>query len=217
MSTTTLCAVAGPSELLWNHLAVMAALVKDSVGRAVALLQQRDDQQVALLFRSATLWRRQELDFEEAAQRCLARLGLADEELAPALCALRIEADLGRLHRDAVGIAERMLLHGPMRDLPLDGLGPAAQEVLHVVDRTLNALKGGDRQAAAGVLEGPSRLPIFRRYLLDALLGKAVGQCPPNAVFLLDAAVGLDRLAERATAIAEGLAARGPAGIFNKD
>ena len=117
-----------------------------------------------------------------------------------------MQADLGRLQREAVVIGERMLLHAPMKDLPLDELEPAAREVLHLVNRTLSALKTCDQEGAACVLEEPTRLPIFRRYLLEALLGRAAGQCPPDAAFLLDATLSLDRLAERASSIAEELA-----------
>lgn len=197
-------------DALVNYLVSMARAAETAVNRAIeALLGERGERTSAIASQIFLLEPRineMEIVIDEHALRLLRKGNLPEHEIRLVVATLKITNDLERMGDLAVNIGERVISLAQMPPVaPPQELGPMAEAVRAMVEKTLGALIFRNISLAKQVLESDDFVDQSRDRLFQHLLASMAEQpeqVAPSFQFAL-AIRYLERIADHATNIAE--------------
>lgn len=198
------------SELrsLQERLLGMAGLVEEAVGRATRALLLRDGVLARRVMDSDIPIDRAEIAIDALCLRLLGRSWPAEGDLRWIAVAYKMNADLERIGDLAVTIARRSLalLQEPQLQPVLD-IPRMAEQVQSMVKDALDALVRRDAEAALEVCRRDDEVDRMNSRIFTTMLSSMTGdrRSSERAIALLLIARALERIADHATNIAEGV------------
>jgi phosphate transport system protein len=193
---------------LRKRLLEMSGLVESAVYRSVQSLVEKDEQQAQQVLQNESRINQMEIDIDELATQLLALDQPVATDLRFITAATKINNDLERMGDLAVNIAERALslMHEPLVK-PLIDIPHMASLVEGMVRKALDAFVRKDTELARSVLVSDDAVDDLR----DSVYGELISYMqsdPANVrqcVDLMFVARNLERIADHATNIAEGV------------
>lgn len=193
-------------EKLKKKILALSAIVEESVHRAVASIQRRDEKLARKVIESDIEIDHMEVDVEEECLKILALHQPVATDLRFVVAVLKINNDLERIADLSVNIAEQAayLATQPKVDIPFDfpGMSEKAQRMLR---QSLDALVNDDTTLARKVLAADDEVDAINRHMYDQVKD-GIRRHPENLdclIHLLSVSRHLERIADHATNIAE--------------
>jgi phosphate transport system protein len=195
-------------EDLRKRLLEMGSLVETGIYHSVQSLVEKDDQQAAMVLQNEAKINYLQMEIDELATRLLALEQPVAIDLRLITTAMKINTDLERMGDLAVNIVERSQslrkhrLIKPPIDLP--HLASLAETM---VRNALDAFVNRDTELARGVLASDDAVDALRDTAYGELIRNMERDASsiPQSVDLLFVARDLERIADHATNIAEGV------------
>jgi phosphate transport system protein len=195
-------------EDLRKRLLEMGSLVETGIYHSVQSLVEKDDQQAAMVLQNEAKINHLQMEIDELATRLLALEQPVAIDLRLITTAMKINTDLERMGDLAVNIVERSQslrkhrLIKPPIDLP--HLASLAETM---VRNALDAFVNRDTELARGVLASDDAVDALRDTAYGELIRNMERDASsiPQSVDLLFVARDLERIADHATNIAEGV------------
>jgi phosphate transport system protein len=193
-------------EKLKRNILALAAIVEDSVSKAVASMVGRDSVLAQGVIDSDDIIDTQEVEVEEECLKILALHQPVANDLRFIVSVLKLNNDLERIGDLAVNIAERTVDLGKKADIasPID-ISEMADHVRSMLSQSLDSLVNLDSDLAAAVLLADDRADDMHRdnfrKVEDAI--RANPQEVSTYTHFLSVSRYLERIADHATNIAE--------------
>ncbi|MBI3829519.1 MAG: phosphate signaling complex protein PhoU [Planctomycetes bacterium] len=193
-------------EKLKKKLLGLSAVVEESVRRAVASIDRRDDALAKRVIESDIEIDHQEVDVEEDCLKLLALYQPVATDLRFIVAVLKLNNDLERIGDLAVNIAERAVFLAKQKkiDLSIDLL-TMAEKSQKMLRESLDALVNHDSKLARTVCAADDEVDAMNREMYGHIK-EAIHRHPERVDYLLhllSVSRHLERIADHATNIAE--------------
>ncbi|HEY8477187.1 MAG TPA: phosphate signaling complex protein PhoU [Chloroflexota bacterium] len=193
-------------QQLQDEVLVLGSMVEKYIQRAMDALRRLDAAEAEVIIRDDTAIDRKRFEIEEKAIQLIATQQPLASDLRLIVAVLNIIVDLERMGDHAEGIAKIVLLHGqepllkPLVDLPR--MAEMAQGMLR---RSLDALVARDVALARAVCDEDDVVDALHDQVYRELLTYMISdpRTITRATYLTWVAHNLERIADRATNIAE--------------
>ena len=193
---------------LQDDLLRLASLVESSIGRALTALQQQDVEEARRIIADDDLIDRQQYALEDKALSLIARQAPLAGDLRLISAVISIASELERMGDYAEGIAE-ITIRGANEPLlkPLIDIPRMAELAQRMLREALDAFVNRDAEAARGLAREDDEVDALTTQVQNELLTYVVRepQQIERALHLFFVAHNLERVADRATNIAERL------------
>ena len=195
-------------EDLRKRLLEMGSLVETGIYHSVQSLVENDAQQAAIVLQNEAKINQLQIEIDELATRLLALEQPVAVDLRLITAAMKINTDLERMGDLAVNIVERSqsLRKHRLIKPPID-LPHLASLTETMVRNALDAFVNRDTELASGVLASDDAVDALRDTAYGELIRNMERDASsiPQSVDLLLVARDLERIADHATNIAEGV------------
>jgi len=193
-------------EQLKQKVLFEGSMVEGAIANAVAALVHRDDAKARKVLEEDAEIDRMEVDVEEDCLKILALYQPVAGDLRFVVAVLKINNDLERMGDLAKNIAKRVLFlaRSDRVDVPIDFRAMAAR-AQDMVQRSLDALVGGDSALAHRVRQDDDELDAMRRTIHEQIRS-AIRSNPEHTETLMklySVAKHLERLGDMACNVAE--------------
>jgi phosphate transport system protein len=193
-------------EQLKQKVLFEGSMVEGAIANAVAALVHRDDAKARKVLEEDAEIDRMEVDVEEDCLKILALYQPVAGDLRFVVAVLKINNDLERMGDLAKNIAKRVLFlaRSDRVDVPIDFRAMAAR-AQDMVQRSLDALVGGDSALAHRVRQDDDELDAMRRTIHEQIRS-AIRSNPEQTETLMklySVAKHLERLGDMACNVAE--------------
>jgi phosphate transport system protein len=191
---------------LKQDLLKMAALVEESISKAVQSLVKRDSELAKKTFEGEDQINRMEIDIEDTCLKLLALMHPMAVDLRFITSAMKIITDLERMGDQAVNIAERAIsLNQEPQLKPYIDIPKMAEIAQSMVKDVLDAFVNQDPRLARSVCERDDLVDGLNDQVFRELLTFMMSdpQTITRAVHLMIVCRCLERIADHATNIAE--------------
>src|SRR4030066_310527 len=195
-------------EELKENLLKMATLVEQTIHDAVQSLVKRDNELAHLTFKKEDQINKLEIAIDEMCLRLLALRQPMAVDLRFITSAMKIITDLERIGDQAVTIPERAIsLNQEPQLKPYIDIPRMAQIAQSMVKDVLDAFVNGDAELARSVCERDDKVDALNDQVFRELLTymMADSKTITRAVHLIIVSRCLERIADHATNIAEGV------------
>jgi phosphate transport system protein len=195
-------------EQLRRKLLEMSALVESSILDSIKSLTERNSSEAEAVFKRESEINQLEIHIDDIATSLLALEQPVANDLRFITAAAKINSNLERIGDLAVNIAERSesLIRHPQFPVRAD-IPRLADLATSMVQQSLDAFVKKDTDVARGVLLSDDAVDDLRDSIYNELIGymKKNPQAVQPCVDLMFAARSLERIADHATNIAEGV------------
>jgi len=193
-------------QLLQDEILEMGSLVEKQIGRSIEALKTLDHEAARRVIEMDAEVDRMRFQIEEHAIQLIATQQPMASDLRTIVAALNVIVDMERMGDHAEGIAKITLMHSdqpllkPLIDIPR--MGQIATSMLH---RALDAFVARDEAAARQVEDDDDEMDTLYDQVYRELLTYMLNdpRTIDRATWLLWVAHNLERIADRATNIAE--------------
>src|ERR1700722_8055378 len=191
-----------------SRLLEMAGLVESAIHQSVSALVNRDEQAAKEVLWKEALINQKDIEIDEYATRLLALYQPTARDMRFLTAVIKINGDLERMGDLAANISHRALslMRQPALK-PLIDIPHIASLAENMVRSSLDALVKRDEDLARSVLLSDNEVDRLRDSAYKELVGFMQEQSTtiPGAVDLMFIAHNLERIADHATNIAEGV------------
>lgn len=186
----------------------MAGLVESAIHQSIVALIQRDQSAAKDVFWKEALINQRQIEIDAYATRLLALYQPMAGDMRYLTAVIKINGDLERMGDLAVGITHRAMSfmeNAPVK--PFVGIPQIAALVENMVCKSLDALTHRDDELARAVLLDDHEVDLMKDLVSRELVAfmQRESATIPGAVDLIFVAHNLERIADHATNIAEGI------------
>ena len=193
-------------QLLQDEILEMGSLVEKQIGRSIEALKALDHDAARRVIETDAEVDRMRFQIEEHAIRLIATQQPMASDLRTIVAALNLIVDMERMGDHAEGIAKITLMHGDQPLLkPLIDIPRMAEVGTSMLHRALDAFVARDEAAAMQVAHDDDEMDTLYDQVYRELLTYMLSdpRTIDRATWLLWVAHNLERIADRATNIAE--------------
>ena len=193
-------------QQLQGDLLVLGTMVEKSIEKAVDALKRRDLEASQQVVQEDDLIDRERFELEERCVELIATQQPAARDLRIIISVLEIAMELERMGDHAEGIGKISVMMGPEPPIkPLIDIPRMAEKATEMLKRSLDALVNRDIVAATQVCNADDEVDalydqVYRELLVLMIENPTIIQ---KGTYLLWVAHNLERIADRATNIAE--------------
>lgn len=186
---------------LRNRLSELGAMVVSALEQAIQSLRERDVELARAVMAGDALINAAHQQIEQSAVNLIAMQQPVARDLRRIIATLNVGAELERIADYAKGVAKMLIgaPEGPVLEAP-DELIELGEQAVMVLRRTLYAFTVSDVDAATGTADAEEQVDrLYRSFSA----GIAAQITPPRAADLIFTAHYFERVADRATNVAE--------------